>query len=164
MFCYWFLQVGVHEGKSKIATAVGDVSEAASSPTAETIIKPLIPYSPPCNVTVKEALSAMSRAKSEECRSELQKVACAHQQNLLYWTNFTRTCPVPDNPAKDANMSFKSPHPDVPRVRIVFMITIHGRAVRQVHRVFKALYHVNHYYYIHVDAVSLLPQFSNPMS
>jgi len=39
-------------------------------------------------------------------------------------------------------------------VRILFMFTWNGRAWRQVKRLFKQLYHVNHYYYIHVDAVS----------
>ena len=38
-------------------------------------------------------------------------------------------------------------------VRILFMLTWNGRAVRQVRRLFKQIYHVNHYYYIHVDAV-----------
>ncbi|XP_067937140.1 xylosyltransferase oxt-like [Watersipora subatra] len=37
-------------------------------------------------------------------------------------------------------------------VRILFMFTWNGRAWRQVKRLFKQLYHVNHYYYIHVDA------------
>jgi len=39
-------------------------------------------------------------------------------------------------------------------VRILFMLTLNGRALRQAKRLFKALYHTNHYYYIHVDAVS----------
>ena len=38
-------------------------------------------------------------------------------------------------------------------VRILFMFTWNGRAWRQVKRLFKQLYHVNHYYYIHVDVV-----------
>ncbi len=40
--------------------------------------------------------------------------------------------------------------------RIAFVLTVNGRAFRQVKRLFKALYHVNHYYFIHVDAVSYL--------
>lgn len=39
-------------------------------------------------------------------------------------------------------------------VRILFMLTWNGRALRQVKRLFKQIYHVNHYYYIHVDSVS----------
>lgn len=41
-----------------------------------------------------------------------------------------------------------------PRVRIAFLLTLNGRAVRQVHRLLKLLYSDQHYYYIHVDAVS----------
>ncbi len=42
--------------------------------------------------------------------------------------------------------------------RIAFVLTVNGRAFRQVKRLFKALYHVNHYYFIHVDSVSYLSQ------
>lgn len=31
---------------------------------------------------------------------------------------------------------------------------VHGRAVRQLKRLIKAIYHRDHYYYIHVDKVS----------
>ena len=37
--------------------------------------------------------------------------------------------------------------------RIAFVLTLNGRAVRQVHRLIKAIYHSSHYYYIHVDMV-----------
>ncbi|CAE1277116.1 XYLT [Acanthosepion pharaonis] len=37
-------------------------------------------------------------------------------------------------------------------VRIVFVFTLNGRAVRQVHRLLKTLYHVKHYYFLHIDA------------
>ncbi|BET03101.1 Xylosyltransferase sqv-6 [Nesidiocoris tenuis] len=38
------------------------------------------------------------------------------------------------------------------QVRIVFLLTLNGRAVRQVKRLIKALYHSSHFFYIHVDA------------
>lgn len=44
--------------------------------------------------------------------------------------------------------------PAVP-VRIAFMLVVHGRAARQVQRLFKAIYHTSHFYYIHVDQVWL---------
>lgn len=37
------------------------------------------------------------------------------------------------------------------RVKIVFLLTLNGRAVRQVRRLIKNLYHIDHFYYIHVD-------------
>lgn len=40
-----------------------------------------------------------------------------------------------------------------PKVRIVFLLTLNGRAVRQVHRLLKLLYAKDHFYYIHVDEV-----------
>lgn len=42
--------------------------------------------------------------------------------------------------------------PAVP-VRIAFILVVHGRASRQVQRLFKAIYHTSHFYYIHVDQV-----------
>lgn len=40
-------------------------------------------------------------------------------------------------------------------VRIVFLLTLNGRAVRQVRRLINILYDAKHFFYIHVDAVSL---------
>ena len=42
---------------------------------------------------------------------------------------------------------------DMKPVRIVFVFTVTGRAVRQIRRLLKAIYHVDHYYYIYVDSV-----------
>ena len=39
------------------------------------------------------------------------------------------------------------------RVRIAFVLVVHGRASRQLQRMFKAIYHKDHFYYIHVDKV-----------
>ncbi|KAJ8716102.1 hypothetical protein PYW08_013387 [Mythimna loreyi] len=36
-------------------------------------------------------------------------------------------------------------------INIVFLLTLNGRALRQVHRLINALYRNNHYFYIHVD-------------
>ena len=110
--------------------------------------------SPTCTVTGKEALSALSRAQTESCRAQLRDIACAHESKTLYWTNFSRACPVPDNPATDLNFTLRPIPPGVPRVRILFMLTVHGRAVRQVLRLLKTLYHKDHFYFIHVDSVS----------
>ncbi|KAG7156935.1 Xylosyltransferase oxt-like [Homarus americanus] len=37
-------------------------------------------------------------------------------------------------------------------VRIVFILTVNGRAMRQLSRLVKALYHKDHYFFIHVDS------------
>ena len=41
-------------------------------------------------------------------------------------------------------------------VRIVYMLVIHGRALRQVKRLIRLLFHTDHYFYIHVDSVSTI--------
>lgn len=41
-------------------------------------------------------------------------------------------------------------------VRIAFVLVVHGRASRQLQRMFKAIYHKDHFYYIHVDKVRSL--------
>lgn len=45
-------------------------------------------------------------------------------------------------------------------VRIVFLLTVNGRPLRQIKRLIKNLYDPKHYYYIHVDSVSV-SHFSN---
>lgn len=40
-----------------------------------------------------------------------------------------------------------------PPVRIAYMLVVHGRAVRQLKRLLKAVYHERHFFYIHVDKV-----------
>lgn len=40
---------------------------------------------------------------------------------------------------------------DGPPVRIAYMLVVHGRAIRQLKRLLKAVYHEQHFFYIHVD-------------
>ncbi|XP_055528233.1 xylosyltransferase oxt [Wyeomyia smithii] len=44
-----------------------------------------------------------------------------------------------------------TPRSGVQSARIVFLLTLNGRALRQVHRLLRTLYSPNHYYFIHVD-------------
>mgnify|MGYP003341576985 CR=1 FL=1 len=41
-------------------------------------------WSEPCNVTHHEALSALSRAKSDQCRKEITSISCLNEQNALF--------------------------------------------------------------------------------
>ncbi|XP_039755431.1 xylosyltransferase oxt [Pararge aegeria] len=45
----------------------------------------------------------------------------------------------------------KNSNSDQVSVKIVFLLTLNGRALRQVHRLINSLYRTNHYFYIHVD-------------
>lgn len=40
-------------------------------------------------------------------------------------------------------------------IRIVFLLTLNGRSLRQITRLFKTIYRRKHYFYIHIDSVSL---------
>lgn len=41
------------------------------------------------------------------------------------------------------------------KAKIVFLLTLNGRALRQVYRLIKSIYSNDHFYYIHVDTVKL---------
>lgn len=113
-----------------------------------------------CKIEWSDALSALKRAKTEECKQEIRRVTCLAQKNSLYTMDVGRSCPL-----ESADVGAQEPphhvpvHPTVPKedVRIVFVFVVHGRAFRQFRRVFKAVYHSRHYFYIHVDSVSEPP-------
>lgn len=54
---------------------------------------------------------------------------------------------------QEARNSSLSREPEQP-VRIAYLLTVNGRASRQVKRLINVLYHPSHLFYIHVDAVS----------
>lgn len=64
-------------------------------------------------------------------------------------------------PEFDPQVAELVPKENVDKVRIVYLLTLNGRAVRQVHRLLKALYDKDHFYYIHIDEVIDLSNFSN---
>ncbi|XP_066924651.1 xylosyltransferase 2-like [Clytia hemisphaerica] len=105
-----------------------------------------------CDVKHKDAKSALSRVKSEQCKNELYQTICAAQEKTLFWKNITRMCQVPAG--KRPAHSIQSKMGYGPPIRILYAMVVHGRAFRQVKRLFKALYHKNHYFYIHVDSRS----------
>ena len=109
---------------------------------------------PKCEIIHKDAISALSRAKTEECKDMIKEIVCLSQDDKLYNTSIINSCPRGRNPAKQ----FKAiPYTEGvgPLPRVVFLLSVHGRAVRQIKRLFKAIYHSHHYYYIHVDFVSV---------
>ncbi|XP_061837486.1 xylosyltransferase 1-like isoform X2 [Nerophis lumbriciformis] len=105
-----------------------------------------------CEISGKEVISALSRAKSRECRQKMADVYCRHKKDELMPQKVPRYCPlqgkVSVNIQWDEGMS-DSAH--VAPVRVAFVLVVHGRASRQFRRLFKAVYHAAHYYYIHVD-------------
>uniref|UniRef100_A0A182LRE1 protein xylosyltransferase n=1 Tax=Anopheles culicifacies TaxID=139723 RepID=A0A182LRE1_9DIPT len=206
-------------------------------------------FVPPCELTRKETVSAIHRAKSQSCKAKIVEIACEIQAGKFYPQRLPNYCPRGDHspnralgcfrdeknfrilsgyystfktnnsPEKCIRLCLQSGYPfagvqygyecfcgdelpkasaklpdsscnikcpgdpkqacggyfainvyetgirkfaaqsteAVPRqadetVRIAFLLTLNGRAVRQVHRLLKALYSPRHYYYIHIDA------------
>ncbi|XP_018787880.1 PREDICTED: xylosyltransferase oxt [Bactrocera latifrons] len=205
---------------------------------------------PECKITSKEAISALQRAKTKDCRKQIAHIACAIQEGNFYAQNLPSYCPAGNHTANyllgcyqdekeyrllsgyftnfkttnspqkcirlclqsgfpyaglqyatecfcgadapplsaklpDSSCNMKcsgdpkrlcggyfsmnvyetgiakfNPHiadtkifsPDTERVRIAFLLTLNGRALRQVHRLIKTLYSPDHVFYIHVDA------------
>ena len=114
------------------------------------------PFIPPCTVKHKDALSALKRVKSDSCKRLIYKTACLSEAKMLFKIDVKRTCPVArdkGSPAKTVDptrTAYGSP------IRIAYVLTLHGRAFRQVKRLFKALYHNNHYFFFHIDSVSMI--------
>ena len=106
-----------------------------------------------CTIKHKDALSALKRAKTEKCRKEIYRASCLNEAGTLYWQNITRFCPLDRTKGRPSHpVEAKAPYG--PPIRILYAMVIHGRAFRQVKRLFKSLFHVNHYFYFHVDSVS----------
>nr|XP_014349502.1 PREDICTED: xylosyltransferase 1 isoform X2 [Latimeria chalumnae] len=107
---------------------------------------------PKCEISGKEAISALSRAKSKHCRQEIAEIYCQHKQRKLMPERVTRFCPLEGKANNNVqwdedSMEYTPANP----VRIAFVLVVHGRASRQLQRMFKAIYHKDHFYYIHVD-------------
>ncbi|XP_005807072.1 xylosyltransferase 2 [Xiphophorus maculatus] len=110
-------------------------------------------FMPKCDIVGKDALSALHRARSQQCRQEIANIVCQHQAGQLMPEALPQFCPQlgvsqPVEAAGDVELSLsKVENP----VRVAFVLMVHGRAVRQLRRLIKAIYHRDHYYYIHVD-------------
>uniref|UniRef100_F6TSW7 Xylosyltransferase 1 n=1 Tax=Ornithorhynchus anatinus TaxID=9258 RepID=F6TSW7_ORNAN len=108
---------------------------------------------PKCDISGKEAISALSRSKSKQCRQEIAETYCQHKYGkLMPLEKVTRFCPLEGKASNNVqwdedSVEYLTTNP----VRIAFVLVVHGRASRQLQRMFKAIYHKDHFYYIHVD-------------
>ncbi|XP_033826932.2 xylosyltransferase 1-like [Periophthalmus magnuspinnatus] len=128
------------EQGSKMASSVGQ------------LVGPGDKKEPQCEISGKEAISALSRARSRECRQQIVEVYCKHKQRALMPERVPRYCPVDGKVSVNVHWEEGASDalPSAP-VRIAFVLVVHGRASRQFNRLFKAIYHTSHFYYIHVD-------------
>ena len=117
---------------------------------------PLPPQLTNCDTiisTKKDAQSAILRASTSECKQLIHNVTCLAQTGRLYDHNIRNMCPLGRNPGTGFQAAPYAQGKG-PLARVVFLISVHGRAYRQVKRLFKAIYHTDHYYFVHVDSVS----------
>ncbi|KAK2894036.1 hypothetical protein Q8A73_016520 [Channa argus] len=110
-------------------------------------------FVPKCEIIGKDALSALHRARSQHCQQEITNIVCQHQAGQLMPDALPQFCPqlglsnlVPAGGQLDNSLT-KMENP----IKVAFVLMVHGRAVRQLKRLIKAIYHRDHYYYIHVD-------------
>ena len=108
---------------------------------------------PMCKIKHKDALSAMKRATTAKCKAEIARITCLSESQKLYYNNITRLCPIERSHGRPAH-SVGYGHEYGSPIRIVYILSVHGRALRQLKRLFKAIYHSHHYFYFHVDSVS----------
>ena len=91
-----------------VTTQTATTVERESRVTQETkSIPSLMPMLLParlanCNIdSKKDALSAISRAKTDECKSLIRNVTCLSQDGSLYNTEIKNTCPIGRDPGKN---------------------------------------------------------------
>ena len=83
-----------------------------------------------------------------------QTVVSVQKTFLLVATLIHGICLLPETVRQPAPLATSSSQPCNKQVKIVFVLTLNGRQVRQVVRLLRTIYHPHHYYYIHVDSVS----------
>ncbi|XP_037544373.1 xylosyltransferase 1 [Nematolebias whitei] len=150
-----------YKARSQLPTLPGPAQGSNQDPPFYQTVRPASPPLPPsleprkeplqCEVNGKEAISALSRARSRECRQQIVQVYCRHKERALMPEQVPRYCPISGKSTVNAPWD-ATVVPDASRpVRLVFVLVVHGRASRQLQRLFKAVYHTSHYFYIHVD-------------
>eukprot|EP00048_Salpingoeca_helianthica_P006199 m.95850 g.95850 ORF g.95850 m.95850 type:complete len:713 (-) comp13913_c1_seq2:29-2167(-) len=106
-----------------------------------------------CSPKTDLAKSAITRARSSECKELLRRVGCLAEAHTLYPPTIPLerlpTCRDPSTPQIWLNVT-----PLRPPARIAFMFAVNGRSLRQVIRLLRAIYRPQHWYLFHVDARS----------
>ena len=103
-----------------------------------------------------DARSALDRATTSKCKETIRNVTCLQMKDKLYDLDVHNHCPRGVNFLGDTLPTDPPPLDQATGsdIRIVYVLVVHGRALRQIKMLLKALYHRDHYFYIHVDQVS----------
>ncbi|XP_012944960.1 xylosyltransferase oxt [Aplysia californica] len=80
-----------------------------------------------------------------KCPGNASLTCGAYLSSQVYGTGVTGAV------RQDAPLARAPLDKSVPKVKIVFVLTVNGRAIRQVIRLLRVIYSPDHYYYIHVD-------------
>lgn len=139
----------VEQVTTKMMTTKEVTTEGATSTVKQHTTAPVF-----CDITNGDAVSAISRASSVACKNMIKNVTCLAQEGKLYNMDIPNLCTLGTNPGVVVESLSFSRDPST-TVKILFLLSLHGRSARQIKRLFKAIYHSNHYYYIHVDSVKL---------
>uniref|UniRef100_U3D8H9 Xylosyltransferase 2 n=1 Tax=Callithrix jacchus TaxID=9483 RepID=U3D8H9_CALJA len=110
-------------------------------------------FTPKCEIVGKDALSALARASTKQCQQEIANVVCLHQAGSLMPKAVPRHCQLTGKMSPGIQWDESRAQQPVagPPVGIAYMLVVHGRAIRQLKRLLKAVYHEQHFFYIHVD-------------
>ncbi|XP_018611749.1 xylosyltransferase 2-like [Scleropages formosus] len=145
------------EGASRVLPVLlGEVGSVEEAPAAH---GPAGDYISKCEIKGKDALSALRRARSRQCRQEIANIVCLHQAGQLMPQSLPQSCQhhgLSDAALRGEGLGgalgdVSDPSKVDNPVHVAFMLVVHGRAIRQLKRLIKAIYHQDHYYYIHVD-------------
>ncbi|XP_064478738.1 xylosyltransferase 2-like isoform X2 [Ornithodoros turicata] len=111
-------------------------------------------FHPPCDITEKDAVSAIRRASTMDCKIQLANVSCLVKEWLLYPHRLPRYCPLRGEASVrrvETKLEQPGTAPSGIQVRIAFVLSVSGRALRQVLRLLRTIYSPSHFFYIHVD-------------
>ncbi len=115
-----------------------------------------------CDVhSKKDAVSAIARASTDTCKALIRNITCLTQARRFYDEGIRNMCPLGRNPGQGFQAVPYS-RGSGRLARVVFLLSVHGRAHRQMKRLFKAIYHTDHYYFVHVDSVSCVLHCKTP--
>lgn len=156
------------------APPTNEVPSTGSTSTHLRTAEPTAPTAPPtaaptvrlstaprsCALSQPDALSAVSRAHTDACRTKIRSTACSDEQRTLYPE--LRPNPLPscrgtlprDTKAMVARGLPKGADRSAAPLRIAYLIACHGRSFRQVKRLIRLIYDPRHFIMIHVDSRS----------
>eukprot|EP00057_Strongylocentrotus_purpuratus_P010678 XP_011665152.1 PREDICTED: xylosyltransferase 1 [Strongylocentrotus purpuratus] len=91
----------------------------------------VLEYMSKCPIESKDAISALSRARSKECKKDITDTVCATSERNLYPLSLPRFCPFTGKYANEIENDGKFMSMDQPRARIAYVLVVHGRDAQE---------------------------------